>query len=271
MPTLLDTLAAELERPRPVTPQVRNHLIETHDVARDAIGAFLEQELSRLEDFEVDLILAPIFTPTLHDQSVFANLLADRAVPATEWPALIQQLLARPTRARLTTENQQTHSVQLREVTIERYVHRLRLDGTITPPIQSLLASLPTDQDRALLQAVARRAVWASPARGEILATFFLSLRNDSSLRVCDAVALVKLVETYQPANRAELLAQIPHWLQVLRQEVNEATGAKPFFNERVEELHGGGRDHRRPDDARLKSKEGERAFLAKLQTILAG
>ena len=41
MPDLLTTLIAELERPREVSPQVVNHLLETYDIDRDGIGAFL--------------------------------------------------------------------------------------------------------------------------------------------------------------------------------------------------------------------------------------
>jgi hypothetical protein len=76
-------------------------------------------------------------------------------------------------------------------------------------------------------------------------------------------------METYTPADRVELRGQIPHWQRVLRQEIN-AAGAKPFFNERVEELHGGGRDHRRGDPARQTAWENELEFLNRLAALLA-
>ena len=62
MPELLELLAAGLERPREITPQVHGHLTETYGLSRDAIGAFLLNELPALEDYEVDLILSPLFT-----------------------------------------------------------------------------------------------------------------------------------------------------------------------------------------------------------------
>ncbi|MEI2726061.1 MAG: hypothetical protein V9H26_21880 [Verrucomicrobiota bacterium] len=57
----------------------------------------------------------------------------------------------------------------------------------------------------------------------------------------------------------------------MLDQEINESGGGKPFFNDRVEELHGGGRDQRRQNRSRLTAKEDERAFLERLQKALAG
>ena len=191
-------------------------------------------------------------------------------MPTTEWPGLIQQLVARPTRAQLVTEDGQKHSVPLREVTLERYVHRLRLDATIPGPLFELLDHFAPAGDRPLLKAVARRAVWENEARREILVRYLTATAGGAAYRLADVVELLKLAETYQPADVAGLLAQIPHWLQVLRQEINESGGGKPFFNERVEELHGGGRDQRRQDNSRVTAKENERAFLERLQQVLA-
>ena len=269
MPSLLETLAAELERPRELTEQVINHLVGTYGITRDAIGSFLITDLPELEDYEIDLVLSPMFTPTLRDQAIFAELLGRDSVPADQWPALVQQLVARPTRSQLLTADGQAHCVPLRDVTIERYVHRLRLDSTIPESLLKLLNHLPPPADGPLLKAVARRAIWENDARRSILVHYLTSAISDDSYRLDDAVELLKLVESYQPADVKELLAQIPHWQQVLRQEINEAASPKPFFNERVQEMHGGGRDQRRQDNSRVAGKENERAFLERLQKVL--
>lgn len=268
VPTLLEALVAQLERSREISPQVIKHLVGTHAVAREDIGAFLVQELPKLEDYEVDLILAPLFTPSLGDQTVFAELLDRESVAAEQQPDLIQQLIARPTIAQLVAENGTTHPVPLREVTVERFVNRLRLEGTIADDVFKLIGSLPQASDRALLKAVGRRAIWERAGRAEILARYLTCLGD--SFRTDDAVALLKVAETYEPTSVADLLARIPHWLQVLQQEINEG-GAKPFFNERVEELHGGGRDQRRQDNNRIAVKETEFVFLQRLQKVLGG
>ena len=266
MTDLILALAVELERPRAVSPQVTKHIVGTHGIAREEIGAFLTEALPKLEDYEVDLILAPLFTPSLSDQSVFAELLGKKSVPADQWPALTQQLTQRPTRAQLVTEDGTTHQTPLRDVTIERFTHRLRLEGTIDDAVFELIGSLPQIKDRALLKAVARRAIWDHIGRRDILTRFLKSVGD--TFRADDAIAFLKLAETYEPTSVAELRARIPHWQQVLRQEINEG-GTKPFFNERVEELHGGGRDQRRPDNSRVTAKESEQAFLERLQRVL--
>jgi len=271
MPDLLDKLAAELERPREVPAQVVNHLSGTYGVARDTVGAFLTNELPGLEDYEIDLILSPVFTPTLADQAVFAELLGREAVPPVQWPPLVQKLAARPTRAPLATEDGQKHIVPLRDVTIERYVHRLRLAATIPENLFNLINHLPPPADRPMLKAIARRAAWDNDARREILSVYLTKSIDTDTYRLDDAVELLKIMEIYQPVNAADLLRRIPHWQRVLRQEINEAASPKPFFNERVQELHGGGRDQRRQDDSRIGAKEREIEFLGRLQGIGAG
>ena len=266
--TLLATLATELEQPRPLLPQVVKHLCGTYGLERDAIGVFLIEELPKLEDYEIDLILSPVFTPSLRDQSVFAELLGQDTVPSDEWPGLIQHLVSRPTRAPLVTEDGRSHTVPLREVTVERYVHRLRLGASIPASLFELLSRRAPADDRPLLKAIARRAIWESDARRDILGRYLAAAIGTEHYRSDDAVDLLKLAETYEPADTADLLRRIPHWEQVLRHEINLASNPKAFFNERVEELHGGGRDQRRQDNA--EPKQRELAFLARLKPLLA-
>ena len=266
---LLEALVAELERPREITAQVVNHLIGTYGIDRGGVGAFLVSELPKLEDYEVDLILSPLFTPTLRDQSVFAVLLGRDSVPKSQWPGLIQQLVARPTRTQLVTDDGETYSVPLREVTLERYVHRLRLEATISESLFKLLNHLPPAADCPMLKAIARRAIWENAVRQQILAGYLTSATSGDEYRLDDAVELLKVAETYEPADGAELLARIPHWQQVLREEINDAVSPKPFFNERVQEMHGGGRDQRPQNNSRVTAKENEMAFLERLQRVL--
>ena len=266
---LIDSLATELERARPLPAQVTKHISGNYSVERDAIGAFLVDELPKLEDYEIDLTLSPAFTPALHDQAIFAAQLGGDAVPATEWPALIQALVARPTRATLLTEDGQSHRVPLRDVTIERFVNRLRLGATISPALLELIASRIPQSDQPIFKAIARRAVWESEPRCQILRRFVEATASSDAEKVDDAISLLKLVETYEPIDAADLIARIPHWEQVLRHEISLASNPKPFFNERVQELHGGGRDQRRQDQA--QPKQDELAFLARLRRVLGG
>lgn len=264
---LINVLATELERPRPLPAQVVKHLSGTHSVERENIGEFLVRELPGLEDYEIDLALAPVFTPTLAEQAVFAELLGNRSVPTGEWPALVRDLLERPTTAHLVTDDGAAHAVPLRDVSIERFVHRLRLNGAIPPALFTLITQRVPVAKQPFLKAIARRAAWELSSRVPILESFLNQSEVSAESWNEDASRLLRLVETYEPADIPDLLGRIPHWEQVLRHEISAGGSPRPFFNERVQELHGGGRDQRGRSD--ISPQQQELDFLARLRTWL--
>ena len=269
MSELVETIAAELERPRELSARVLNYISGHHGVEEESIAAFLVEELPKLEDYEIDLILSPVFTPKLADQAVFADQLGVESIPRDRWPALVRALVERPTNARLITVDGKQHSVPLREVTIERYVYRLRLDATISASLFKLLNGIPAGAEQPFAKAVARQLVWENVGAREILEHYLTVALGRGTYSLDDNLELLNLVEGRKPANVADLIARLPAWQEALRQQIDVASGPKPFFNEDVRLLHGGGRDQRSQDEPRMSQKERELAFLGRLQQLL--
>ena len=84
-----------------------------------------------------------------------------------------------------------------------------------------------------------------------------------------DLIQLLSVAENRKPANLDDLRSSIPRWAEALREQIDTASGPKPFFHQNVEAMHGGDRDQRGPDDARLSAKETELAFLLRLREIV--
>ena len=99
----------------------------------------------------------------------------------------------------------------------------------------------------------------------ELLGALYHLPKDVANQRIAE---LLKLVETYEPADAADLLARVPQWEILLRHEISVASSPKPFFNERVQELHGGGRDQR--GRSAVAPKQAELDFLTRLKTILS-
>jgi hypothetical protein len=76
-------------------------------------------------------------------------------------------------------------------------------------------------------------------------------------------------MESSKPADVSELIAWIPRRRDALREQIDVASGPKPFFSSRVQAMHGEN-DQRGLDDARIVTKQSEFAFLGRLQEILA-
>ena len=268
MPNLLETLASELERPRRISAQVARHLLANYSITDDEIGPFLVEMLPTLEVDEIDLILSPLFTPKLADQAVFAGQLGRVSIPTDEQTRLIVEAVARPTDAQLVSIDDRAHRVRLGEVTIERYVYRLRLEATIPEPIFELIQRSPPSE-RNMLQAVARRATWENNGRSGILADYLAAAAGLEAWGTAEACAFLDVVERYKPADIADLVTKIPKWRQGLRGDLAAASGGKPFFSEGIERSHGGERDHRSPEGALIEAKRHELDFLERLESLL--
>jgi hypothetical protein len=270
MERLFELLAGELERARDLPGQVARHLHDTYGVGRDAVGTYLDEELERLEDYEIDLLLSPVFTPSFQDQVLVAPVLGKEALTAKEIAALSQRLVDRGTSAALRTEDGQTHRVRLREVSVARYVDRLRLDGSIAEELHELILSAVPERDRALVLAVARRAVWIPSLRMALLQQYLERSLALGEFRPEDVLTLLRLVETYEPGDLSEFQARLPGWIEAGRSQASAALQPKPFFNERVEDMHGGGRDQRRAADPRATEREAELESYRRLARILS-
>jgi hypothetical protein len=270
MQRFVDAIAGELEKNRPLLNQVVDHVASRHDKSRDELGTFLEEGIADLEEFEIDLLFSAQFTPTLADQAAFSETIDQEQLDREQWDSLIEALTKRPTVASLETEDGQRHSIQLIDVTIERFVTRLNLDTEIPEPLRDMLDNLPPETDRALLKAIARRPVFRDAGRRELLFRFVLQTTSEDSYCAQDAVDFMDLVEAYKPTDAADMLARIPNWLEILENEVTAASQPKPFFADRVQELHGGGRDQRRSDESLIDRKQRNIDFLKRLQILLA-
>lgn len=269
MPDLVETLARELERPRDVTGQVARHLSGNYGVTDDEIGRFLTETLPTLEEDEVDLILSPLFTPKLDDQAAVAAQLGAESVPEDAQQTLVAQIVARPTDAAFVTSDGERHPYLLGEVTVERYVFRLRLEGTIPASTFDLIQQFP-DNDRGLLQAVARRAIWEN-GRANILEGYLSAMRSLEDAKAGETRDLLDLVERYKPADIGDLVAKIPRWREALRGDLGLASGGRPFFNERIEQSHGGESDRRSAEGMLIEAKKNDLLFMDRLERVLVG
>ncbi len=268
MNELTEFLAGELGRPRPLPPQVTRHLGAAYGLGRDEAGDFLDSRLASLAEDEQDLVLAPMFTPKLADQGRVARLLLGRSVPSRDWTVIVDSLLARPARGTLLTEDGTPHGLDLPRVAIERFVHRLRLDGSIPDSRLSRIAGTFPEDTGGIVLAVARRATWEHPGHAAIL-DHFLARAATEGATAADAEQLLILVESYEPADLGELRERMPRWRDILRQQIQDGELPKPFFNEQVAELHGGGRDQRGTAAAQVDRQRAELAALDRLQHLL--
>src|SRR5205085_8939561 len=140
-------------------------------------------------------------TPKLTDQAIVAAIVAGDRLPREQWPSLVEQLVVRPTVARLITADGRHHSVKLQEVTIERYLHRLRLDAMIPQPLVDSINGVEPAADRPMLMAIVRRTAFESEGTRNIFFRYLTNVVAGGSYSLDDMLELLNVVEARKPAN----------------------------------------------------------------------
>jgi hypothetical protein len=136
--TRLETM---LRRPRPLKPQSERQLQQYLAEHNSSLPQLLLCAADILEEYELDIVFGPLFTPDLDDRIELADLLLHWKPTSAQIAQLVPELCARiphvPVRLPDGTEAQ----LSLHPVMVERFVRLLRLDSAAN----SALARTVTD------------------------------------------------------------------------------------------------------------------------------
>src|SRR5204862_1282515 len=93
------------------------------------IQSFLLAAAGLLQEYELDIVFAPVFTPTLDERAEVADLLFHWRPSERQLGQIIPQLCERVGHALVLLPDGSQAKLTLHEVMIERFVRLLRLDA----------------------------------------------------------------------------------------------------------------------------------------------
>ena len=129
---LKSRLETMLRRPRPLKPQterqVQQYLAEHHS----NLSQMLLCAADVLEEYELDIVFGPLFTPTLDDRAELADLLLTWR-PERCGAALADELCASVSHATVALPDGTEAQLSLHQVMAERFVNLLHLDQAAEP------------------------------------------------------------------------------------------------------------------------------------------
>lgn len=256
MKDLYSHLCEELSKPRPLPPQVADHLVAHHEVSQDQLADFLGNKLLLLEEYEVDLILSPMFTPGLPEQALFSRHVLNKPLSELELINLVQLLVQKPVTITIEFPGEGSIIFPLPAGQIDRYVRRLNLQTQIDPSLASCIRDLVPPTDLDWVHAIGRRPVWNQNRRHEILKAA-LTRSIEGGLYSRDTMTrFLTFVEQYKPADLAEIVELIPDLIRGFETQISQDSAPKPFFNDRLRDLHGYDRDQRARDEKSIASRQ---------------
>lgn len=190
--------------------------------------------LEILEPFEVEILLAPVFTPSEHSLEACECVLPPSGIPEKEVDQLVVDLIHANLRCPLMF-GQDTVEVLIPEVVIERYVPLLHLSNGIDPCVLEILEKLDyPKEDRDALYSFARNGVWSSGVAENVLKPCLQVLVEKGTFQLQKIRFLTAFVGSYRPSDVTTLLQALSNLIEAYHQD-NE----HPIYNVQLEHYQG--------------------------------
>ncbi len=192
---------------RTLTAKTATAIIIRLDVD-DAVVGLESDSVAGLEEYEAELLLSPLFTPSNDDRALCEGALSPSGITRDVQEELLLQLsqakIACPVIYGLTTG-----SLDLPDIIIERYIRLLGLTTQVSEPIVELLEAVVTTDDRNQAFSLARRPVWSSSKNCDVLAVCLEKMQTKNSFSVNKMDFLTGFVRTYRPTTEDLLLTKL--------------------------------------------------------------
>ncbi|MEM0950542.1 MAG: hypothetical protein AAGI66_00180 [Cyanobacteria bacterium P01_H01_bin.74] len=265
---LFHQLVDDFSKHHPLMPQVVQELLNRQQVTSDQIEGFFKETLQSLEDWTIDLIFSPQFTPTLEDKAPYANILQNRTLSNEQCEQIKAKVLDKNlTIAFYFAEQDITLKTDLHDCFLDRYVDRLGLTDSISDSVLQHLTEIiktvyqqsqtsqatPLTQTEAMGLALAsvRNKTWQKPEIHQILEAYLIGLQaflDDEIAQQSELppiafnlhnalLHLVDFVKTYRP----EAIADIPKLADSLIKSCErdmETVGSQGFHDEYLKNLY---------------------------------
>jgi hypothetical protein len=267
-----DKLKAKLRllitQPRPLKPQTERHILEHLDGEPGDWQRFFDNAAEQIEEFEIETLFGPIFTPSFDEQAEVAELLVD-AVPDDD---AIEQLVDDLAADRLGTEihlpDGTTATLPLHAIMIERYVKLQRLSHAPATDIAIALSDVSEPAVRRFALAIARHRAFGTHERQTWLARFLTHVASRRAVGVGDLVVLAEFMSTQRDLEHIALAAAITDAVRSSQTALTAARQGHTYLSSDVAEHHHY-RGQGNIDPKRVSAKKQEALILELLEADL--
>ena len=132
-------IAELLSRPRPIKPQTERQLSRYLTEHSADTQTFLLEAAQELEEYELDILFAPQFTPQMQDQAAVSQLLYHWRPEADDLDRLVPELCLQVKHAVLQLAGDVEAKLTLHEVMVDRFVRLLHLDRAPQPEVSAAI------------------------------------------------------------------------------------------------------------------------------------
>lgn len=234
-----ELLRTDLTAQRTLLDQVANAISSQFGISTTEFETFFQEKFPTLEDYEVDLLFSPQYTPAEHNRLEYIPMLGDKALSAEDITLLKRRLSdEKLATTLLTADGQCTASVPVHDVFIDRYVKLLKLDQPLPEAIANAIRTDVPEVSRNELNLLGRDDIWRSQNRQDILLAFLKVFAAENRFSTLKASFLTNFVRTYRPNSLLDIKRQLETLIESCRSDMEKVSG-RGFQDEYLRSLHG--------------------------------
>lgn len=261
-------LRAALAQPRVLKPQTERHLHEYLDEEAESYQEFFDAAATRLEDYQIEMLFGPVYTPTMAEQARFSDLVTDETPAAAAIAGAVEELADESLRTEISLPDGTTATLPLHLVTIERYVKLLRLTHAPTGETAAALRAAAPEGLTGHVLALARHRAFATAERQAWLAEFLASVAPRRPLGEADLDTLAGLMASQRDLRPEAVVAAVRDSLRSAQTSLNQARQGHQYLSSDVAEHHQF-RGQGTVDPVRVQAKSREVKLLEQLEADL--
>jgi len=227
---LIEQLANDLSLERELIPQVAHYMLAHYEVLSEDVPKFLTERSGHLEEYELDLIFSPLFTPTLDDIERYIPLIEAHPVAEASLDELVDSLHALKLSAHF-SDGFAKVVIPMPRVLILRFVRLLQLTVPLSRSIADLIDQHAVSGDCNRIKALARNRGWRRIQKEALLTEYLNGLPEDRPLTAQRFAFVTDFVASYRPKTLEHLAEQLAHMVESYRTDKD-----KYVYNEQLED-----------------------------------
>lgn len=265
---LEESIIHDLTQPRPIKDQVLIGIADNYGVGGDGLPDFFKDKLAGLEPYEWDVTFSPQFTPTLQDRKRYLGLIGPGHISKDALQQLIDRIVGKHLAMPLQHSGQQnTLSLPLNDVVVERYVLRLGLERPVPEALEQVLEHLSAQHADVYttLNSLFREACLNKPERVALVKAVVATMLEKDQLQEDTLLFLIDTIRTYSPNSQEDLKRQLEALITSCKDDIAAAPD-RSYHNEDLKFQHSGNaKDMAQADVIR----EHYQAMIGKAEALL--
>jgi hypothetical protein len=234
---LLNTLREGLTSERVLSAQTERHLATHVNLTQPEIQGFFDNGIASLEEYEVEAVFGPLFTPTLQEQSIVSLPLLEHGFDSSRIDQLVAALDGEKLQSPIRLPDEGLVSLPLHVVMIERYVKLMWLDRTPPPEVAGAIADA-AQACRAEALALARHRAFKGRERQEWLAAYLTALAQRRAPDLQELICLTDFMGRQPRLDVESLLSAIEKIIRSAENSLETAMRGRVYLSSDVAEHH---------------------------------